>query len=66
MVLNNQIVAIAAKNSPINFCSIVWFVYVIQVKFADHSSNKIDEYGHNVTKDVIKCLSIKQEIHFTG
>ena len=29
MVLNNQIVAIAAKNSPINFCSIVWFVYVI-------------------------------------
>ena len=42
LVSNDQIVAIAAENSPINFCSIVWFLYVIYVKYFDHSSNNID------------------------
>ena len=50
LVSNDQIVAIAAENSPINFCSIVWFLYVIYVKYFDHSSNNIDNYGHNVPK----------------
>ena len=39
--------AIAAENSSINT---VWFVYVIHVKCVDHSSNNIDECGHNVLK----------------
>ena len=47
MVWNDEIVDNAAENSSIGT---VWFVYVIEVKCVDHSSNNIDDYGHNVPK----------------
>ena len=40
---SDQIAAIAAENPSINT---VWFVYVIDIKCADHSSNNMQEYGH--------------------
>ena len=43
LVLNDRVVAIAAENSSIDN---VWFVYVIDIKCVDHSSNNIDDYGH--------------------
>ena len=44
---NDQILATAAENSSINT---VWFVYIIDKKCVDHSSNKIDNYSQNVPK----------------
>ena len=43
LVSNDQIVAFAAENSSIDT---VWFVYVIDIKCVDHTSNDIDDYGH--------------------
>ena len=53
MVSNDQIVAIAAENFSIDA---VWFVYVIDKKFVDHSSNNINNYGHNVPKSQLYLL----------
>ena len=47
MVWNDEIVDNAAENSSIGT---VWFVYVIEVKCVDHSSNNIGDYGHSVPK----------------
>ena len=38
LVLNDQILAIAAENS---FIDTVWFMYVININCIDHSSNNI-------------------------
>ena len=46
-VSNDQIVATAVENSSIDT---VWFVYVIEIKCVDHSSNNIDDHGRNVPK----------------
>ena len=53
MVSDDQIVAIAAENS---FIDNVWFVYVIDVKYVNHSSNNIGDYGHNVPKSQLYFL----------
>ena len=47
LVSYDQIIAIAAENSSVNT---VWFVYVIDIKCIDHSSNNINDYGHDVPK----------------
>ena len=47
MVSNDEIVATAAENPSINT---VWFMYVIEVKCVDHSSNNTGDIGHNVPK----------------
>ena len=44
---SDQTVAIAAVNSSVNT---VWFVYPIDTKCVDHSSNNTDDYHHNVPK----------------
>ena len=61
LVSNDQIVAIAAENSS---SDTVWFVYVSEVKYVDHSSNNTVNYGHNVPKSqmiIKKVLYIKEE-----
>ena len=47
LVSNDEIVATAAENPSINT---VWFMYVIEVKCVDHSSNNTGDIGHNVPK----------------
>ena len=46
-VSNDQIVPTAAETSSVDT---VWFVYVTDIKYDDHSSNNIGDYSHNVAK----------------
>ena len=44
LVLNNQIAAIASETS----INTVWFMFLIDIKYVDHSSNNIDNCIQNV------------------
>ena len=43
LVSINQIGAIVAENSSIDT---VWFVGLVDIKWVDHLSNNINDYGH--------------------
>ena len=45
LVSNDQILAIANENTFINT---VWYVYVIDTKCVDYSSNNIDNYSYSI------------------
>ena len=53
LVLNDQIVATATENLSINT---VWFVYVIDIKCVDHTSNNIDDYSQKGPKSKLHLL----------